>query len=390
MVSEAWRKEVLRSFGAGIAEAEELLAYNKNRFVQSAEQIQSLPQFPMADEGFVPVWEAYLKETKDRNLIDVLRSKLIQLQFPIQQGISQTPAYRQAVLKGVMTSDIRVNDGVCFSRPDLMDLNIHQTAAGKIPVLTTRHRPDFVKLVQALTRKNEPVTIPDSMGACMIGGYNNWDRIWMHKKHWEQNHGGAHENGGWQEQFSLLIAQKELYQDRLILLTDGPYSSVIPDSSMSAEVWNELSLVIRREHEAAHYFTRRVFSSMENNMMDELIADYAGITAANGTYKAEWFLHFIGLEQYPSYREGGRLQNYKGNPPLSDSAMYILQALLVQAAQNLSRFAEKLQHSQHPIRLEHMLVTLCCLTLEELASEEGEQLLDKHYTYWTIDKSARL
>ena len=38
-----------------------------------------------------------------------------------------------------------------------------------------------------------------------------------------------------------------------------------------------LSLVIRRDHECAHYLTRRLFGSMRNNLLDELIADYAGL-----------------------------------------------------------------------------------------------------------------
>lgn len=46
-------------------------------------------------------------------------------------------------------------------------------------------------------------------------------------------------------------------------------------------------------------------------MLDELIADYAGIVAAWGRYRADWFLRFVGLEDYPRYREGGRLQNYR-------------------------------------------------------------------------------
>ena len=46
---------------------------------------------------------------------------------------------------------------------------------------------------------------------------------------------------------------------------------------------------------------------MRNNLHDELIADYAGITAAIGHYRAAWFLRFLGLEDYPTYRPGGRL-----------------------------------------------------------------------------------
>lgn len=74
---------------------------------------------------------------------------------------------------------------------------------------------------------------------------------------------------------------------------------------------------------------------MRNNMRDELIADYQGIVAANGgRYRADWFLRFIGLEAFPEYRQGGRLQNYRGQPPLSDGAFKILQVLVKDAAEN--------------------------------------------------------
>ncbi len=87
---------------------------------------------------------------------------------------------------------------------------------------------------------------------------------------------------------------------------------------------------------------------MQNNLLDELIADYQGIVAAVGHYRADWFLRFVGLESFPNYREDGRLQNYRGQPPLSNQAFKILQALVVAAAQNLEQFdrtfAQKLRH----------------------------------------------
>ena len=69
------------------------------------------------------------------------------------------------------------------------------------------------------------------------------------------------------------------------------------------------------EHECAHYLTKRVTGSMSNNLLDELLADYVGIVAAAGTYRGDWALEFLGLEDYPAYRNGARLQNYRGSPP---------------------------------------------------------------------------
>jgi len=67
---------------------------------------------------------------------------------------------------------------------------------------------------------------------------------------------------------------------------------------------------------------------MRNNLLDEVIADYFGITAACGRFRADWLLRFFGLESYPRYRAGGRLEHYRGDPPLSDAAFLVLQRLL--------------------------------------------------------------
>ena len=115
---------------------------------------------------------------------------------------------------------------------------------------------------------------------------------------------------------------------------------------------------------------------MQNNLLDELIADYRGIVAALGYYRADWFLQFMGLESYPDYRHSGRLQNYLGQPPLSDRAFEILQALVVAAAKNLEDFdrqyADQLKLARNQ---SSMLIALTYLTLEELASDKAFELL---------------
>jgi hypothetical protein len=123
---------------------------------------------------------------------------------------------------------------------------------------------------------------------------------------------------------------------------------------------------------------------MRNNLVDELIADYRGIMAATGTFHAQWFLTFMGLENFPIYREGGRLENYRGSPPLSDSAYQIVQKLIKTAAENLEKFVQQtsdklnygdikgLQQNDQKLLL---LIALTYLTLEELASSNSLQLL---------------
>jgi hypothetical protein len=116
---------------------------------------------------------------------------------------------------------------------------------------------------------------------------------------------------------------------------------------------------------------------MRNNLIDELIADYMGITAAEGKFCADWFLRFLGLEDFPVYRVGGRLENYRGKPELSDGAFVILQSMVKSAAVNLERFdADCRKIFTEEERRTLILISLTHLTLEELASEDACTLLE--------------
>jgi len=381
MNQQEFRKSILTSYGASASETEELLIYNQNVFDRSG--LTRPVQFPLAPEAHVVAWEEYVAQARVVGAFQSLKRVLVQLQFPIQEGISQTEVYRCATRKGVLVDGMAEATGLVLKQPEKLQLIIHQSLAGAIPVLLTGNREDFVSLVQALTMRNEPKPVPAFMGACMIAGFNNWDRIRQYRKQWEDKNPLNCSESSWAEEFGRLIPHKELYQDRLIILSDGPYSDV-PASEMglSESQWRNLSLTIRLEHECTHYFTRRLFDSMRNNLLDELIADYRGIVAATGHYRADWFLRFLGLESFPNYREGGRLQNYRGQPPLSDGAFKILQALVKTAVENLERFdaeyaGELITLNNQPL----MLVALIYLTLEELASQEARIRLKK-----TIDE----
>jgi hypothetical protein len=384
LAQQSFRADVLANFGASASEVEELLAYNQNVFNRN--RLTHPVTFPLAPEVHVTAWEEYAVAARVVGAFEALLSRLVQFRFPIQEGISQTDAYRAATRKGMSVDGMAEATGLVLTLPEKLQLIIHQSLAGPIPVLIAGNREDFVTLVQALTMRNEPKPVPASMGACIVSGFNNWDRIHSLRQQWSARNSGNCSESSWAAEFQRTIPQKELYQDRFIILSDGPYSDVSArDMGLKEPQWQRLSLTIRLEHECTHYFTRRLFDSMRNNMLDELIADYRGIVAATGYYRADWFLRFLGLESFPNYREGGRLQNYRGQPPLSDGAFKILQALAIAAAENLERFdaeyADKLRDSNiQPL----MLMGLAYLTLEELASLEAkvriQQTLDELQT----------
>ncbi|MBD2387110.1 DUF7005 family protein [Cylindrospermum sp. FACHB-282] len=379
---QQFRAGVLASYGASTSEIDELLAYNQNIFHHH--KFKHSITFPLPPEAHLSTWEEYAIAAKVVGAFAVLKERLVQFQFPILEGISETPAYRDATRKGVSVDDMVEATGLVLKQPEQLQLSIHNSLAGNIPVLLSGNREDFVSLVQALTRRNETEPVPASMGACTVSGFNNWDRIRRYRQKWELQKPHNCSENDWRLEFQRLALQKELYQDKFIILSNSPYSNVTSEEiGLKESVWQRLSLKIRLEHECTHYLTHRLFNSMRNNAFDELIADYRGIIAAIGYYRCDWFLHFIGLESFPKYREGGRLKNYQGNPPLSDGAFKILQVLVKAAAENLQLFhAEHINKLKTPNGQLQLLVALSYLTLEELADSGFNLLLQR-----TLEKS---
>ena len=362
--SEA-RARVLRDLGASEPEVDELLRYNENLFRVP----DSLPPFPLPDEPFVEAWEAYAREAAARGVFPVLRDALVQLRFPVAPGIAETEGYRAATRRGVLPPDGA--PGLALEAPERLRLFLHPTAAGRLPVLVAGARADFVALVRALARKGEPEPVPDSMGALVVGGYVNWGRVARLRAAWEAGGVDLGERSEWS--LGAIRDRKELYQDRFVVLSDGPYSGVAAaDMGMPDDEWRRLSLTLRLEHECAHYLTRRVLGSMRNALHDELIADYCGISAAAGRFRADWFLRFLGLEHPRAYRAGGRLEVYRGTPPLSDGAFAVLQRLVRRAATQLEAADAELASSFRTAEgRARVVLALAESTLETLANDRG-------------------
>lgn len=343
----------LAALGADPGEIEELRAYTEIAFDLDA--TRGPLTLPLPDEPFIDCWQTWAEEGQERSVWAVLRARLPQLRFPIRAGISASEDYLAATRRGAPVDDLAEATGLGLEHPEGLRLEIHPTPAGRIPLLITRGRADFVALVQALARRNEPVPVPESMGALAVAGYNNWERV----RALQQRSAMP---------FADLRERRELYQDRFIVLSDGPYSDV-PAAEMGFEehAWRERSLVLRREHECAHYFTRRVLGSMRNHLHDELIADDAGICAVAGRFRADWFLRFLGIS---GRAEAARLEIYRGTPPLSDGAWVIAQKLLTRAAHNLERFDAQ-RGDTPPHERAPRIAALASLGLLGLAAEDA-------------------
>jgi hypothetical protein len=367
--------DILSAYGATPTETEELLAYNENLFDLGA--LNPEVRLPLPDETFIAFWEPLVEESRSRGAFAVLRQHLPQLRFPIAAGISETEPYRAATRRGVPPATIPQATGLALAHPETIELDLYTSPAGRIPLLIVRRRPEFVALLQALTRRNEPEPVAASQGALMVAGFNNWSRIAELRRRWEDLDPARRETATWEEEFRRLQAHRELYQDRFILLSDGPYSAVpAADLGLDDGEWRRLSLLIRRDHECCHYFTRRLFGSMRNNVLDELIADYTGMVAATGRFRADWFLRFVGLAELPRYRAGARLDIYRGKPPLSDGAFRVLHALVKAAAENLERFDAGLPAgARTPHENGLLIAALASQRLEDLAAADAPDRL---------------
>ena len=147
---------------------------------------------------------------------------------------------------------------VNFREPDNITLEIFHSAAGDVPVITLGNASDFEDFIVNLVYKGSRPDNISQMGASFVFGKSQ----------------------------------------RFLVLSKKFYSNTQPEYvSLSPEEWREKSMILRREHECTHYYTKRFYGSASNNLHDELIADFMGIYEALGYYKAKLFQHFMGIEE---------------------------------------------------------------------------------------------
>lgn len=364
--------DLLKKYTTSSSVIDELCSYTENKFVNFHNFSEKLHE-----EKCNTVWEDYLKQSENIGVFETLKANLKQLQFPIQKNISQSAEYRSATLKGISTDLMKTSIGLKLKEPSSLSLFVYKNFAEKIPVIVASNDEDFDSLIQALIYRNEPIQLPDSMGAALIKGLNNWDRIRRLKKAWMLKN----PFGNWSKEFvSNVLPYKDQYQDKLIILSKKPYSNVASEAmNLTEEEWLNYSLKIRLEHECSHLYTLKTFGHMANNMHDELIADYMGITKVVGKFKSDWFLRFIGLENYPEYREGGRLQNYINSAELSEEAVTVLREILRNAAINLELFDNILGIPSTETDRTQRLQAICSLDLVYLSQENGKEKLLNSY-----------
>jgi hypothetical protein len=350
------RHGVLMHFGADEAFVNRLLEYNERspRLPLNAQKLE----FPLDDEPYVALWRRYAQEVELENSVECLSKYLVQFRFPLTSRMSAAKDYVAATRYGAgfERGASRPRCALPFVNPRAIRLWVHPTLAGSIPVWLASNREDFVTLLRALMYRNEPCEVGENIGAYIVSGFRNWHRYYSEPA----------------------LNDANGFTDRFVILSAGPYSGVPAGAvNMTVPEWNETSVRIRLEHECTHYFTRRLFGSMANNIGDEILADYRGIVSAYGAYRADWALRFLGIRSDGGAGPGGRLDRYV-SVGFPESARACLRRLAARSVANLATLDAEMPWTRDRDAAPFVIWSVATLSLEELASDCGVQLINEN------------
>jgi len=228
-------------------------------------------------------------------------------QLYLVPGPEAEQEYPKIVLEG---QDAGTKDLSHFRMNAEDSLELEETPAGSVQVVTLYERQDFERFIQIMANKCAAVEIPATQGAAILDGVINWQKIRTHKDEWFQ----AQRQAGiflpdWAEEFKRFTSVKRNYTDALIILSTGPYSNISADAlGLDPALWLERSYAIRKFHECTHFLCRREYPELIDPIWDEVIADAVGICGAFGRYDREMADVFLGVTD--SGYTGGRLENY--------------------------------------------------------------------------------
>ena len=210
-----------------------------------------------------------------------------------------------------------------LKEPKKVSIEIYNSIAGNIPVIYAKDEEDFYEIVTKLIYKGRPVPNIEKTGASFAYGVSN----------------------------------------KFIVLSNKPYSNIPAQKlGLEDEQWRDYSIIIRREHECTHYFTKRFLGSSQNNLHDELIADFTGIMCAIGEFKAKWILAGMGIDLYPEPQEVGRFPVYTSK--LSSEAAEIMKKIIIKVANNVEKWSK--QDSVKQMSRNERVLFLCSKSLLDL------------------------
>lgn len=242
--------------------------------------------------------------------IDTMVYRYPQLTLRPAKGLSQEKRYQDIVKRGILPSVL--SHSYLTSKED--SLTSIQTDAGNADVLYLYERTDFETFVQILAYRGEDRPVPPSMGAVTISNLNNWRKINAHKLSWLKSG-----NTDWREEFRRFTADPLNYKDTLIIISRGGYSSLsAAEAGFREDLWLDYSRTIRTYHELCHFRLKKLSDVKRDPILEEVMADAAGLYEAFRSYPSDLARKFLGLEA-AKYRQGGRLENYLAENETIDS-----------------------------------------------------------------------
>ncbi|MDR1515765.1 MAG: hypothetical protein LBS45_08720 [Synergistaceae bacterium] len=208
---------------------------NANEYLEQKYEISECPVLPLSDEDAAAQWDVWLARP------------------------DAAPLTIQGILSGC-------------------EAWLEGTPAGRIPVIYTTSRENFLRALRFLNPGASTLDVPDSVNA-----------------------------------FTINSRSEEAPGHRVILLNEAGYGGVSwKETGMTEDEWIEKSMTLRLRHEACHYFSLRVLGGMKNHALDEMAADCAGQLAVLGTFSAALQKRFFGISE-GSVLPGGRFSFYMKN-----------------------------------------------------------------------------
>lgn len=336
---------------------------------------------PLPPEPHVAAWQAYAGEAARRGALAALQPRLVQLQFPIRDGISRSAAYLQATRQGIVPQQPPL-PGLPLRQPDALQLSVYDSAFGPVPLLATPNRADFEALVQAFAKRNEPLPLPAQTTTYLISGLNNWDRVRALKQAWlaqQQPQPPTPQALSllWGQAFKQIQPQKEWYQDRFMLLQARLAQLPAADFGLAPAAWQALAPRIEAEHAATIYTLPRLLGYLRDDPLHtEVVAYTIGILRAAGRFEAAWLPRLI---------DGTLLQ--AGQPADPTAALGKLAALpaatgdaawLARIADHIAGFVAALDGQlAQPRGYWRLLLALDSLSLAELAQPDAAARLQQ-------------
>ncbi len=255
-----------------------------------------------------PVWNQNEMKCvkKGRDVLNILAGRYHGLYLPVQEGMSKSLSYRSCVLSGNVPDDKTLPG---FVQSDEDELFLIPTPAGEVEVIYLHHREDFELFIQKISCRCEPVPVRPDIGAMLISGVINWEKINRHRE--EYLKAG---NTDWKEEFRRFTSDGSNFKDRVLIVSGGPYSNVSADEAgYSPEEWRNLSRQIRIYHECTHYVCQKLWPERKDAVADEVTADSIGLYGALGRLDANLCRRFLGIDEKGNF-QGGRLSAYVKDP----------------------------------------------------------------------------